>query len=47
MRIIVPTGADSVTVDTLVPIAESIIVGQVPSTYVNVPSEEDALNLVP
>ena len=47
MRIIVPTGADSVTVDTLVPIAESIIVGQVPSTYVNVPSDEDALNLVP
>ena len=47
MRIIIPTGADSVTVDTLVPIAESIIVGQVPSTYVNVPSDEDALNLVP
>lgn len=47
MRIIIPTGADSVTVDTLVPIAESIIVGQVPSTYVNVPGEEDALNLIP
>lgn len=47
MRIIIPTGADSVTVDTLVPIAESIIVGQVPETYVNVPSDEDALNLVP
>lgn len=47
MRIIIPTGADSVTVDTLVPIAESIIVGQVPQTYVNVPGEDDALNLIP
>ena len=47
MRIVIPTGADSVSVNTYVPVAESIIVGTVPDTYVNVPSAEDALNLVP
>lgn len=47
MRIVIPTGADSVSVSTYVPVAESIIVGTVPDTYVNVPSPEDALNLVP
>ena len=47
MRIVIPTGADSVSVSTYVPVAESIIVGTVPDTYVNVPSAEDVLNLVP
>ncbi len=47
MRIVVPTGADSVSASTYVPVAESIIVGGVPDTYVNVPGPEDALNLVP
>ncbi len=47
MRIVIPTGADSVSVSTYVPVAESIIVGSVPDTYVNVPSAGDALNLVP
>ena len=47
MRIVIPTGADSVSVSTYVPVTESIIVGVVPDTYVNVPSAEDALNLVP
>ena len=47
MRIVIPTGADSVSVSTYVPIAESIIVGSVPDTYVNVPETGDALNLVP
>ena len=47
MRIVIPTGAHSVTVDALVPIAESIIVGQVPESYVNVPGVDSALNLIP
>ena len=47
MRIVIPTGAGSVSVSTYVPVAESIIVGSVPDTYVNVPGAEDALNLVP
>ena len=47
MRIVIPTGADSVSVSTYVPVAESIIVGMVPDTYVNIPSATEALNLVP
>lgn len=47
MRIVVPAGADSVSVSTYVPIAESIIVGSVPESYVSVPDGETALNLLP
>lgn len=46
MRIVIPAGADSVSVSTYVPIAESIIVGSVPESYVHVP-EDDLLNLIP
>ena len=47
MRIVIPAGADSVSVSTYVPIAESIIVGSVPDSYVSVPDGETALNLIP
>ena len=47
MSIVVPTGANSVTVTTYVPVAESIIVGNVPQSYIDVPMESDLLNLVP
>lgn len=47
MRIVIPAGADSVSVSTYVPIAESIIVGSVPESYVSVPDGETALNLIP
>ena len=47
MRIVIPTGAGSVSVSTYVPVAESIIVGAVPDTYVNIPDTGEALNLVP
>lgn len=46
MRIVIPTGADSVSVSTYVPIAESIIVGDVPESYVHVP-EDELLNMIP
>lgn len=46
MRIVIPAGANSVSVNTYVPIAESIIVGDVPESYVSVP-EEELLNLLP
>lgn len=46
MRIVIPAKASSVSVSTYVPIAESIIVGDVPESYVHVP-EEDLLNLLP
>lgn len=47
MRIVIPAGADSVSVSTYVPIAESIIVGSVPESYISVPDGETALNLIP
>lgn len=47
MRLIVPTGAASVTVAAYVPVAESIIVGNVPDSYVNVPNTDAMLNLIP
>lgn len=46
MRIVIPAGADSVSVSTYVPIAESIIIGSVPESYVHVP-EDELLNLLP
>lgn len=46
MSIVVPMGASPVSLTVTVPIAESIIVGTVPDTYINT-TEEDAMNLVP
>jgi len=45
VRIIVPLASDTVRVVTNVPIAETIIVGDVPESYINVP-KEDFLNVV-
>lgn len=47
MRVVIPAGAKLVEVSTQVPVAETVIVGQVPQSYVNVESEEDMLNLLP
>ncbi len=47
MRIVIPTGASSVLVTASVPVAEAIIVGEVPSSYVNVPDVDSMLNLIP
>lgn len=44
VRLLLPTGAKAVTVDTQVLIAESIIVGDVPQSFVQVPELEDTLN---
>lgn len=46
VRVIIPGGGVTVQVVLESPVAESIIVGIVPTTYVNVP-KEDVLNLVP
>lgn len=40
VRLVLPTGARPVAVDTQVLIAESIIVGEVPGSYINVPEGE-------
>ncbi|HIS02146.1 MAG TPA: sporulation protein YunB [Candidatus Excrementavichristensenella intestinipullorum] len=47
MNIVVPTGANPVTVNAYVPVAEYIIVGRVPESYVNVPDTDSMLNMIP
>lgn len=47
VSLIVPTGSQLVEVTGTVPIAESIIVGEVPESFVDVNNEEDMLNLIP
>ncbi len=46
VKIVVPLGSEVINVSTRVPISESIIVGDVPQTYVNVADEDQMLNLV-
>lgn len=47
VSLIVPADSRKVRVTSTVPIAESIIVGQVPDSFVDVNNEEDMLNLLP
>ena len=47
VRIILPGRSSSVTVTTQAPVAENVIVGDVPDAYANVANEEDLLNLIP
>ena len=44
MRLVIPSGAKQVSLGSQVLIAESIIVGDVPDSYVQVPDMGDALN---
>ena len=46
VRIIIPGGGSTVQVDYESPVTESIIVGMVPQTFIDVPKDE-VLNLVP
>lgn len=47
VSLIVPADSRMVQVTSTVPIAESIIVGQVPDSFVDVNDREDMLNLIP
>ncbi|MDO4572578.1 MAG: sporulation protein YunB [Clostridia bacterium] len=47
LRVILPGESHTLTVDAAAPIAENIIVGEVPNAYTNVANEEDLLNLIP
>ncbi len=47
VSIILPTGNQTIKTTTQVMIAESIIVGEIPETYLNSTSLDDMLNLVP
>ena len=44
VRLVIPSGARQVSLDSQVLVAESIIVGTVPGTFVQVPQYDDALN---
>ena len=47
MRVVLPGESLSLTVEAEAPVAENVIVGDVPGAYTNVANEEDLLNLVP
>ncbi len=47
VRLVIPTGAKQVDVTSQVSIAESIIVGDVPESFVDVNDKADLLNLAP
>ncbi len=47
VSLIVPANSRMVSVTSTVPIAESIIIGQVPDSFVDVNDTEDMLNLIP
>ncbi len=47
VRLVIPSGSQRVEVLSTVPIAESIIVGAVPDSYVDVNNQDDLLNLLP
>lgn len=47
VSLIIPTGSQKVEVLSTVAIAENIIVGQVPDSFVDVSDQDDMLNLIP
>jgi len=47
VEILLPGVSHTVIVETEVPIAENVIIGEVPNAYTNVADEEDLLNLIP
>ncbi|WDV47511.1 sporulation protein YunB [Clostridiaceae bacterium M8S5] len=46
VRIVIPLGADTAKITSTVPIAETIIIGDVPQSFINVP-KDDFMNVVP
>ena len=47
VSLIIPTGSQLVEVESTMPIAESIIVGSVPDSFVDVNDQKDILDLIP
>ena len=47
VRLVIPTGAQEVSVSAQMTVAESIVVGQVPDSFVDVNNDSDMLNLIP
>lgn len=47
MRLVIPTGTSTIETSTQVAVAESIIIGDVPDSFVDVADEDDLLDLLP
>lgn len=47
VRLVIPTGSATIEAQTQVAVAESIIVGAVPDSFVDVNNDSDMLNLIP
>ncbi len=47
VAIVLPGSTQSIRVETMVPVAEHVIVGKVPGAFTDVNNEEDMLNLIP
>lgn len=47
VRIVAPLSGSAIEVSTAVPIMEMVIVGEVPETYINIPTTSKALDLIP
>jgi len=47
MRLVIPTGSSTIETSTQVAVAESIIIGDVPESFVDVSQQDDALELFP
>ena len=47
VRLVIPSGSAAIQASTQVAVAESIIVGQVPDSFVDVNNDSDMLNLIP
>lgn len=47
MRLVIPTGASTIETSKQVAVAESIIIGDVPDSFVDVADEDDLLDLLP
>lgn len=45
--LVLPNGAQSIAIRAQIPVAESIIIGEVPESYVDVADNEDMLNMIP
>ena len=47
VRLVIPTGSSKMEASTQMAVAESIIVGQVPESFVDLNEDSDMLDLIP
>lgn len=47
VTLLVPTGSKNIEINTDIPVSETVLIGNVPQTYVNVANKDEMLNLLP